>query len=154
MTGAVLDSGHPTAVAVETIGNWYWIVDEIEAALAQLAAAGALLGAWSLTPKIAAELEQVIQTVPTEASAVPVRCFQGAWGETQIRQDKRAVRLTPLAALTFFCSPSKLFQTLARPAQAVSGSSSLEKANDALHRIGVKTELDLEREWYAAAQKG
>lgn len=129
-------------------------VDEIEAALAKLAGARGLLGAWSLTPKIAAELEKVIETVPTEASAVPVRCFHGAWGETTIRRDQRAVRLTPLAALTFFVSTGKLFQTLARPAQAVSGSSSLEEANDALHRIAIKTELDLEREWYRAAQKG
>ncbi len=55
-------------------------VDEIELALSKLGAAGALLGAWSLTPKIAAELETVIQTVPTEASAIPVQCFRGAWG--------------------------------------------------------------------------
>ena len=129
-------------------------VDEIESALAKLAGAGALLGAWSLTPKVTAELQQVIQTVPTEASAVPVRCFQGAWGETRIRRDQRPVRLTPLAALTFFMSATRLFQTLARPAQAVSGTSSVEEANDALHRMGIKTELDLEREWYAAAQKG
>ena len=50
-------------------------VDEIELALSKLGAAGALLGAWSLTPKIAAELEAVIKTVPTEASAIPVQCF-------------------------------------------------------------------------------
>src|SRR5262247_173496 len=41
-------------------------VDEIELSLNKLAAAGGLLGAWSLTPKIAAELETVIAAVPTE----------------------------------------------------------------------------------------
>ncbi len=128
-------------------------VEEIEFALAKLAGSRALLGAWSLTPRIAAELEKVIETVPTEASAVPIRCFQGAWGETKIRRDQRPVKLTPLAALTFFVSTGKLFETLARPAQAVSGSSSLDEANEALHRIAIKTELDLEREWYAAENK-
>jgi hypothetical protein len=123
-------------------------VDEIEIALSKLAAAGGLLGAWSLTPKIAAELEQVIKTVPTEASAVPVACFRGAWGQTNIRSDQRSVKLTPLTALTFFLSATQLFHTLALPAQAVLESSSLEDANDALHAIGIKTELDLERERY------
>ena len=128
-------------------------VDEIERAFSQLAKAGAWLGTTSLTPKIAAELEEVVKTVPTEASAIPVRCFYGAWGESKIRSDQRTVKLTPLTALIFFISATKLFRTLARPAQAVSNSSSLEEANDALHAIGIKTELDLERDRYAAAKK-
>lgn len=128
-------------------------VEEIEIALSKLAAAGGLLGAWSLTPKIAAELEAVIQTVPTEASAIPVACFRGAWGESKIRSDQRSVKLTPLTALTFFLSATKLFQTLARPARAVSESSSLEEANDALHAIGIRTELDLERQRYLESTK-
>jgi hypothetical protein len=128
-------------------------VDEIESALSKLAAAGGLLGCWSLTPKIVAELGEAIKTVPTEASAIPVACFQGAWGHTKIRTDQRKVKLTPLTALTFFMSTEILFHTLSRPAQAVRGSSSLEQANDALHAIGIKTELDLERERVRAAIK-
>jgi hypothetical protein len=129
-------------------------VDEIELALNKLAAAGAWLGAWSLTPKIAGELEDVIKTVSTEASAIPLDCFRGAWGEAKIRSGQRSVKLTPLTALTFFLSTTKLFRTLSRPAQAVSESSSLEAANDALHAIGIRTELDLERERYRAGNKG
>jgi hypothetical protein len=121
-------------------------VDEIEEALSKLAAAGGLLGAWSLTPKIAAELEEVIKTVPTEASAIPMRCFRGAWGDAKIRGGQRQVKLTPLTALTFFMSTAKLYATLARPAQAVIRSASLDEANDALHAIGIRTELDYERE--------
>jgi hypothetical protein len=125
-------------------------VDEIETALSKVAAAGGLLGAWSLTGKTAAELEVVIKTVPTEASAIPVQCFRGALGETKIRSGQRSVRLTPLTALTFFISTSVLYETLSRPAQAVRACPSLEAANDALHAIGIKTELDLERERYRA----
>jgi hypothetical protein len=124
--------------------------DEIEHALSKLAGAGGLLGAWSLTPKTAAELEEAIKTVLTEASAVPVQCFRGAWGETTIRGDYRRVKLTPLTAITFFVSTSILFRTLACPARAVAGSSSLEEANDALHAINIKSELDLEREYLPA----
>jgi hypothetical protein len=123
-------------------------VDEVESALNKLAAAGAWLGTTSLTPRIAAELSNVIKTVSTEASAVPVQCFHGAWGETKIRTDQRTVKLTPLTALIFFVSATKLFQTLSRPGQAVSQSSSLEAANDALHALGIRTELDLERDRY------
>ena len=121
-------------------------VDEIEAALNKLAGAGGLLGAWALTPKIATELEEVIKTVPTEASAIPVRCFRGAWGESMIRSGQRSVKLTPLTALTFFISATKLYETLSRPARAVRASASLEDANNALHAIGISTELDFERE--------
>jgi hypothetical protein len=125
-------------------------VEEIERALSRLAKVGGLLGAWALTQKIAAELQAVIQVVPTEASAIPVQCFQGAWGEAKIRQDQRSVKLTPLATLTFFLSPTALFDHLSRPAQAVGKTSSLEEANHALHALGLKTELDLERERYQA----
>ena len=126
-------------------------VDEIELALSKLAAAGGLLGAWSLTPKIAAELEEVIKTVATEASAIPVQCFRGAYGEGKIRSDQRKVRLTPLTALIFFMSATVLFDTLAKPAQALLHSSSLDQANNALHAIGIRTELDYERAIYRPA---
>lgn len=126
-------------------------VDEIENALSRIGAARGLRGGWSLTPKIAAELEQIIKTVPTEASAIPVQCFGGAWGEKKIRGGERSVKLTPLTALTFFLSPAVLFETLSRPARAVRASASLEQANEALHALGIKTELDLERQKYRQA---
>jgi hypothetical protein len=123
-------------------------VDEIEAALSKLAAAGGLQGAWALTPKIAGEIEEVIKTVPTEASAIPVECFRGAWGTKLIRGGRRTLKLTPLTTLTFFMSPEKLYESLSQPAQAVRESSSLDEANDALHALGIFTELDFERDHY------
>jgi hypothetical protein len=127
-------------------------VDEIEIALSKIATAGGLLGAWSLTAKTAAELEGVIRTVPTEASAIPVQCFRGALGESKIRGGQRTVKLTPLTALTFFIATTVLYETLSRPAQTVRASASLEAANEALHAIGIKTELDLERERFHSAE--
>jgi hypothetical protein len=125
-------------------------VDEIEGGLARVAAAGGLLGSWSLTPKIAAELEQVVNTVPTEASAIPLQCFRGATGTKKIRGGSRSVKLTPLTTLIFFMSPTKL-ERLSPPAQAVRQSSSLDEANDALHTIDIRTELDYERGLKASA---
>ncbi len=126
---------------------------ELEKALSVIAEAGGLLGAWSLTPKVVAELEHVIQQVKTEASAIPVECARGAWGEKKIRYDERRVKLTPLTALTFYLSPSVVFQSLSRPARSVAQSTSLEEANEALHAMGLKTELDLERDRYRNAEK-
>jgi hypothetical protein len=120
-------------------------VQEVEFALSRLAKAGGLLGCWSLTPRIAVELAEVIKTVPTEASAIPVQCFGGAYGEHKIRGGQRSVQLTPLTALTFFISTTILFESLARPARALLHSSSLEQANEALHGLGIRTELDYER---------
>jgi hypothetical protein len=127
-------------------------VDEIEAVLSKLAAVNGLQGACALTQKIAAEIEEVIKTVPTEASANPVDCFRGAWGTKLIRGGRRALKLTPLTTLTFFMSPEKLYESISRPAQAVRKSSSLDEANDALHGLGIYTELDFERDHYNAAR--
>jgi hypothetical protein len=127
-------------------------VDEIEAVLSKLAAVNGLQGACALTQKIAAEIEEVIKTVPTEASAIPVECFRGAWGTKLIRGGRRTLKLTPLTTLTFFMSPEKLYESLSRPAQAVRTSSSLDEANDALHALGIYTELDFERDHYNAAR--
>jgi hypothetical protein len=126
---------------------------ELEKALGVIAKAGGLLGAWSLTPKVVSELEQVIQQVKTEASAIPLECARGAWGEKKIRYDERRVKLTPLTALTFYLSPSVVFRTLSRPARSVAQSASLEEANEALHAMGLRTELDLERDRYRKAEK-
>ena len=82
-----------------------------------------------------------------------MQCFRGAWGDHAIRRGQRQVKLTPLTALTFFMSTAKFYETLARPAQAVRQSAHLEEANDALHAIGIRTELDLERENYRAGNK-
>jgi hypothetical protein len=121
--------------------------DEIERALSRIAAAGGLLGAWGLTADITAELEKVVKTVPTEASAIPLECFRGAWGEREIRNGLRTVKLTPLTTLIIFMSAAKLYETLSHPAQAIRRSTSLDEANRALHELGIYTELDFERDY-------
>lgn len=122
---------------------------EIECALREVAQKEGLLGAWGLTKRVVAELTAIVQTVPTEASAIPLRCAQGAWGETKIRRDQRGVKLTPLTTLTFFLSPTIVMNTLSIPAQAVRRSASLDEANEALHSLGIETELDRERREHA-----
>ena len=125
---------------------------ELERSISVIAEEGGFLGAWGITPSIRRELEMVISRVPTEASRIPVECAKGARGEMPIRRGKRKVYLSTASTLTLYLSPKVVYEKVSKPARIVSGSRSLEEANDALHSIGLFTELDLERKWQKEAQ--
>ena len=128
--------------------------DEVCAQLAIVAAAGGLGGIRGLTAPVAQRLEAAIAHVPTEASAQAVRAFRGASGEVPIRDGARTVQLTTLAAATVLLDPRIAYATVGRLARAVIDAPGLEEANAALHALGVRTELDLEREAAAEAADG
>lgn len=119
--------------------------DEVLARIAELAAAGGLLGAWGLTPADADALDAAVAVVPTEASAQAVRCARGALGVAEIRGGRRRVPLSPVGALTFFFEPAAALRSAARLAAAVVDCESLAAAQDVLTVRGVRTELDYER---------
>lgn len=87
-----------------------------------------------------------MELVITEASAQAVRAFRGASGTAYIRGGSRALELNMLAALTFYLDIDVTVRATGRLARAVNDATSLEQANQALTRLGVATELDLERE--------
>jgi hypothetical protein len=58
----------------------------------------------------------------------------------------RSIERTAAATVTFYFDVSVAYRKLGRLAQAVDGAADLEEANEALHALGVHTELDLERE--------
>jgi hypothetical protein len=119
---------------------------EVLERLAEIAAAGGFVGARALTPAVAALLEEAVASVPTEASAQALRCWRGDTGTATIRRGRRTVQLTPLGALTFYFDVRAALRSACRLARAVRESQSVEAANDALHALGVRTELDYERE--------
>jgi hypothetical protein len=119
---------------------------EVLARLAAVAAAGGLCGARGLTGPVADRLEEAIKLVPTEASAQAVRAFRGAAGRTAIRGGASSVELSTLASVTFYLDLPATIAASAPLAAAVADAASLEAANDALHGLGVRTELDLERD--------
>ncbi len=84
--------------------------------------------------------------MPTEASALALRAFRGESGRVVIRRGRRSVDLRPLAAATTFFDPVVAAAGAARLAAAVRDAPDLEAANEILHRLGVRTELDYERE--------
>ena len=119
---------------------------EVLERLAEVGAAGGLAGARGLTPAIARRLEEAVKVVPTEASAQALRCFHGAIGPSTIRQGRRTVELSPAGALTFFFDPVAALGSAARLAAAVMDARDLDHANEILHGLGVRTELDYERD--------
>src|SRR5207245_10794535 len=120
---------------------------ELETRLSEVAAAGGRAGARGLTPAVAARLREAAAVVPTEASAQSLRAFDGELGTTAIRRGRRTLRLSPVAALTVYFDVAVALRSAARLAAAVTDTEteSLEDANDALHALGVRTELDRER---------
>jgi hypothetical protein len=120
--------------------------DEVLARLADVAAAGGLCGARGLTDAVAETLERAVRLVPTEASAQAVRSFRGGSGRASIRGGARTLELTTIASLTFYLDVERTVASAGRLARAVADATSLEEANQALVELGVRTELDLERE--------
>ncbi|HEV2814036.1 MAG TPA: DUF1152 domain-containing protein [Solirubrobacteraceae bacterium] len=118
--------------------------------IAEIAARGGWLGAYGLGPDEASLLEAAIEVVPTEASAMAVRCARGARGGTTIRRGRRKVELSPVGSLTFLLDPHVAMDSAARLADAVTDADSLRDANAILHRLGVRSELDYELEMAAA----
>ena len=121
---------------------------EVLERITELQSAGALLGAWGLTPEAGDLVEAAARAVPTEASLMAVRCVRGERGTVPIRGGRRTVELTSLGALTFFFDPVAAANSAIPLATAVSPAASLEEAHDALMSMGVRTELDLERARY------
>ena len=119
---------------------------EVLARLADVGVAGGLAGAVGLTPEVAALLERAVEAVPTEASAQAVRAFRGVSGEVPIRNGRRTVLLSPLAAVTLFFLIPAAVRSAARLALAVRDAADLQEANAILRSLGVRTELDWEME--------
>ena len=153
VAGRLAAEGHPVLAGVFGTGcDAELTPDEVLARLAQVAAAGGLCGARGLTAPVADRVEAATRVVPTEASAVAVRAFRGQSGSTTIRGGTRTLELSVIAATTFYLDVQSMIEVCGRLAAAVADAGSVEEANDALRQIGVRTELDLEREMVSAGR--
>jgi hypothetical protein len=120
--------------------------DEVLARIDEVERGGGLLGRLPIGEPVAERLDEAVAAIPTEASALALRAFRGESGRIEIRGGRRSVDLRPLAAATVFFDPAVAARTAARLAAAVHEARDLNAANDILHRLGVRTELDYERE--------
>jgi hypothetical protein len=117
---------------------------EVYERLGDVARAGGLAGVRGITPPVAERLAAAVEAVPTEASAMALRAYEGHVGPASIRGGRRTLELTPAAAMTWFFDPAIAFEATAVLAQAVAGAESLDHANRILRERGVRTELDWE----------
>jgi hypothetical protein len=153
--GRLSTSGQPVLLGVFGIGcDAELTPDEVLARLATVAAAGGLCGARGLTGAVADRMEAAMRLVRTEASAQAVRAFRGALGPTTIRGGTRTLELSATASLTFYLDVDITINAVGRLARAVADAPGLEQANDALHELGVSTELDYERDAPGAVSPG
>ena len=125
---------------------------EVLARLDEVDAAGGLLTDLPLAPQALDRVEQSLELVTTEASAMAVRCARGETGRAAIRNGRRTVPLTPDGGRLICFDPAAAIRSAARLAQAVAGAPSLERAQEILAALGIRTELDYEREMYAQQQ--
>jgi hypothetical protein len=145
------DAGRNVLAGVFGVGcDGELTVDEVMERVSEVSAAGGLAGVRGLTEPVVERLEAAVKEVPTEASAMAIRCYRGDTGTAEIRRGRSRVPLTPLGALTIYLDPRAAVGSAARLARAVMDAPSLEDANEALHAAGVRSELDLERESAAA----
>ena len=127
---------------------------EVVERVGELARAGAWLGTFSVSPDVAAELEAAAAEVPTEASLQIARCARGAVGRFEIRGGRRHVELSPIGALAFLLDPAVALAAAVPLASAVAGAESIDAGRDALAALGIRTELDYEREHAPTGARG
>jgi hypothetical protein len=142
-----LDHGPPALVGVVGPGcDAELSAAEVIERVAELARAGAWLGSFSVSPAIADEIEAAAAVIPTEASLQIARCARGEVGSVTIRGGRRSLELSPLGALGFLFDPALTMAAAAPLPSAVPGADSIDAARDALAALGIRTELDYERE--------
>ena len=119
-------------------------LEELLGRLALLAGAGALHAVEGLTAAAVDDVERAAAAIPTEASAQAVRCARGELGVTTIRGGRRTVELTPFGASIVYFDPEGALESAAPLARAVLDAHDLQEAQERLHALGVRTELDYE----------
>lgn len=120
-------------------------IHELEARLSKAAQEGYMIGAIGMTLDDVRIMEDLLVDVYTEASKLAVLSAKGLRGSIPIRSGKRIAQVSIFSSITFFLDARGLFE-MSTLAKAVADTDSLDEANEALHALGIKTELDYERE--------
>lgn len=117
---------------------------EVRRRFDELAGVGGSLGESDPPPRALDELERALPQVPTEASAMALRCARGERGTAEIRGGRRRVELTELGGRLLWFDPQSAIAGPSRLAAAVAGAPSLLAAHETLAAMGIRTELAYE----------
>jgi hypothetical protein len=107
---------------------------------------GPALGRSELTAAELDALEAQVAAIPTEASAMALRCARGERGTAEIRGGRRTVQLSAEGGQVLWFDPGAALATAAVLARAVSEAPDLFAADRTLAERGVRTELAYERD--------
>ena len=121
-------------------------VAELENSIKLIAQNNGILGSWGITQETLSLMEKVVEVVPTEASRCPVMYARGRFNGAPIRSGMRFVDLNFSSTVTIYIDPVVLFEKISSLSRSIAECSSIDEVNDVLHELGIKSELDLERE--------
>ncbi len=119
---------------------------ELEMYLSEIARMNGILGASLITKDFADCISDFVSEVYTIASKIPIMASQGFFGSVKV-WDKAKVEVSILNALIFYLDLKTVYE-LSPIAKVVEGTTSIFEANEKIHEIGIKTELDHEVEMY------
>jgi len=118
--------------------------DEVRARFDEVARAGGARGESDPPAAALDTIEAALPHVPTEASAMALRCARGETGRAEIRGGRRTVELSALGGRLLWFDAARAIGSAARLAAAVADAGSLEEAHELLTARGVRTELAYE----------
>ncbi|WP_456481373.1 DUF1152 domain-containing protein [Methanopyrus sp.] len=121
--------------------------EELRDRFSEIAAEGGYLGAIGLTKRDVEFLRKLTEVVETEASSIPLRAAtEGELGPIKIRAGYRTVELGPASVCTYYFDP-EVVASGSVLCELVDGTESVEEAHERVQEgLGIKTELDWERE--------
>jgi hypothetical protein len=144
---AALRMATPTMGAVFGIGcDGELTPAEVLERLGEVWAAGGGLGDLPIAPAALDRAEAALEHVTTEASAMAVRCARGETGRAPIRNGRRTVPLTADGGRLVCFDPATAIASAARLAHALRDAPDLQAAQQLLTTLGIRTELDYERD--------
>lgn len=126
--------------------------EELEVYLSEIATMNGLLGASLITRDFADGVWNFVRDVYTTASKIPIMASQGYRGRFKV-WDKAVIDVSVLNALIFYVDTHIVYKLSSIP-KAVEGTKSIWEANERLHEIGIRTELDYELDVYEREFKG
>jgi|Deesub1362A_J573_1020465.scaffolds.fasta_scaffold00322_20 hypothetical protein len=122
--------------------------EEMERNMSLLAREGGFIGCHSIPENAIRELRELVEKIDTEASRIPLLGAEGFYGEYVIRGGI-PIHVSILSSISFYFQPSVALK-INPIAEAIADAKNINEASRIINEMGIKTELDLERELYAS----